>query len=137
MFDYFDFCSYCSYGGGSRRVPGAQHSPSDSARTVMPAKQKILSILDRARNAMEESYGGYEEISYEPAPAAAHYESYSYAHGHAPQQPPRPARYEVADYEPNKYVREYYHREATAHPGRFFQKKISFVFYLFFLEKFE
>lgn len=36
-------------------VPVPAHSPT-STRTVMPAKQKILSILDRARSAMEESY---------------------------------------------------------------------------------
>lgn len=30
--------------------------PNSGARTVMPAKQKILSILDRARSAMEETY---------------------------------------------------------------------------------
>lgn len=39
---------------------------------VMPAKTKIMSILDRARIAMEESYG-YEE-PYEPSePAYGHY----------------------------------------------------------------
>lgn len=39
---------------------------------VMPAKTKIMSILDRARIAMEESYG-YEE-PYEPSdPAYEHY----------------------------------------------------------------
>lgn len=80
----------------------------------MPAKQKILSILDRARNAMEESYGGYEEPIYEAPPPAAHYDAY-----YPPVAPTsRSSRYEVQDYEPTEYRRDYYHREATAYPGK-------------------
>ncbi|KAG5881144.1 hypothetical protein JTB14_020847 [Gonioctena quinquepunctata] len=61
---------------------------------VMPAKTKIMSILDRARVAMEESYG-YEEETYEqPAP------SYEYSHSHS-----RP--YSSNQYEP-EYEEEYY-----------------------------
>lgn len=41
--------------GVSSIVPGPR-SPVPTPR-VMPAKTKILSILDRARVAMEESYG--------------------------------------------------------------------------------
>lgn len=37
-----------------RPPPPAARAPT--TRTVMPAKTKILSILDRARVAMEESY---------------------------------------------------------------------------------
>lgn len=82
----------------------------------MPAKQKILSILDRARNAMEESYGGYEEPIYEAPPPAAHYDAY-----YPPVAPTsRSSRYEVQDYEPTEYRRDYYHREATAYPGKWF-----------------
>lgn len=86
----------------------------------MPAKQKILSILDRARNAMEESYGGYDEMPYDAAPPPPHYETYSYGHGHAPPQATRTPRYDVGEYEPAKYVRDYYHREPIAHPGKLF-----------------
>lgn len=84
----------------------------------MPAKQKILSILDRARNAMEESYGGYEEPIYEaPPPPAAHYDAY-----YPPVAPTsRSSRYEVQEYEPTEYRRDYYHREATAYPGKWRQ----------------
>lgn len=43
----------------------------------MPAKTKILSILDRARVAMEESYGGaYDESVYEPHHSVHHDRSY-------------------------------------------------------------
>lgn len=100
-------------------------SPSHSARTVMPPKQKIMSILDRARSAMEESYG-YEEPTYEVAPAAPHYESYSYSH-HVPASTSRAPRYETTEYEPKSYTRDYYHqREATSYPGKLF----SFSFFL-------
>lgn len=82
----------------------------------MPAKQKILSILDRARNAMEESYGGYDE-PYE-APPPPHYDTYS-AYAHPPSAPiPRSSRYEV-EYDAGEYRRDYYHREATSYPGTF------------------
>lgn len=93
---------------------GAPRSPSagGSSRTVMPAKQKILSILDRARNAMEESYGGYEEPAYE-APPPPHYETYSYP----PAPTSRSTRYDVPEYETTDYRRDYYHREATSYPG--------------------
>lgn len=44
----------------------------------MPAKTKILSILDRARIAMEESYGGYEERErYPPPPSDYEYSRYA------------------------------------------------------------
>ncbi len=94
--------------------PPPRSPTSGSSRTVMPAKQKILSILDRARNAMEESYGGYEEPIYEAPPPAAHYDAY-----YPPVAPTsRSSRYEVQDYEPTEYRRDYYHREATAYPGK-------------------
>lgn len=34
----------------------------------LPAKTKVLSILDRARQAMEESYGGYDDPEMGSAP---------------------------------------------------------------------
>lgn len=61
-------------GGHMRGVPRGQMTPR-----VMPAKTKILSILDRARMAMEESYG-FEE-AYEPNEAAAY--DYMGSQGHA------------------------------------------------------
>lgn len=86
----------------------------------MPAKQKILSILDRARSAMEETYPVYEEPIYESAPPS-HYDSYSYSHAphghsHAHVTAPRSARYEVPEYE-TEYRRDYYHREAPSYTG--------------------
>ncbi|XP_074035832.1 quaking related 54B isoform X2 [Leptinotarsa decemlineata] len=60
---------------------------------VMPAKTKIMSILDRARVAMEESYG-YEEEQYE-APAAA---PYDYSHNSRPY-----SSNQYDDYEPDYY----------------------------------
>ncbi|XP_049826743.1 KH domain-containing, RNA-binding, signal transduction-associated protein 2 isoform X2 [Aethina tumida] len=90
----------------------ATRTPVSTPR-VMPAKTKIMSILDRARIAMEESYG-YDDEPYDPAPASYdpappygstlgggsssgtnHSRSYSsYHHHHEP------------DYEPTDYYRE-------------------------------
>lgn len=82
----------------------------------MPAKQKILSILDRARTAMEETYPSYEEAIYEDAPGA-HYDNYSYGQ-HAHSSAPRTARYDTSDYDA-EYRREYYHqREPPAYAGK-------------------
>lgn len=80
----------------------------------MPAKQKILSILDRARSAMEEAYPPYEEPIYETGPV--HYENYAYVqHGHSSAS--RAPRYDVHhDYEPD-YRREYY-REPPSYAGK-------------------
>lgn len=80
----------------------------------MPAKQKILSILDRARTAMEETYPTYEEAIYEGAPGA-HYDNYSYGQ-HAHSSAPRTARYEAADYDA-EYRRDYY-REPPTYAGK-------------------
>ncbi|XP_059622982.1 KH domain-containing, RNA-binding, signal transduction-associated protein 2-like isoform X2 [Phlebotomus argentipes] len=89
-----------------------------SGRTVMPAKQKIMSILDRARTAMEESYGPpptsarqYEEAAVFDDPP---YEGYSYAH-HSSAIPSR-TRYEIPEYDPPEYRREYY-RGSPTYPG--------------------
>lgn len=104
----------------SYRAPaqGSQpRSPNSTTRTVMPAKQKILSILDRARNAMEESYGVYDEPAGYEQPA--HYEGYSYSHP-PPPSAPRTSRYEVPEYEPNEYGREYYREATTYPPGKHF-----------------
>nr|XP_022913732.1 KH domain-containing, RNA-binding, signal transduction-associated protein 3-like [Onthophagus taurus] len=73
---------------------------------VMPAKTKILSILDRARVAMEESYG-YED-TYDPAdpgydhypPSSGHGRSYSTGHSYE------------AEYETD------YYREASSSYGK-------------------
>ncbi|XP_037031949.1 KH domain-containing, RNA-binding, signal transduction-associated protein 3-like isoform X4 [Bradysia coprophila] len=64
------------------------------------------------RSPTSESYGGYEEPIYEAPPPAAHYDAY-----YPPVAPTsRSSRYEVQDYEPTEYRRDYYHREATAYP---------------------
>lgn len=65
-----------SVGRGSLRPPGV--APRAAALTSLaapmpprpvPGKTKVLSILDRARAAMEESYGGYDDGYYDaPAP---------------------------------------------------------------------
>lgn len=69
---------------------------------VMPAKTKIMSILDRARIAMEESYG-YEE-PYEPTEPG-----YDYT-------PPIHSRaaYAAHHYEP-EYEPEYYREGSVAY----------------------
>lgn len=42
----------------------------------LPAKTKVLSILDRARQAMEESYGGYDDMGPDMGgPASGFYDS--------------------------------------------------------------
>lgn len=65
---------------------------------VMPAKTKIMSILDRARIAMEESYG-YEDDPYEPAPATYDYSS-SLSHSRSYSS------HHYDDYEPPEYYRD-------------------------------
>lgn len=72
---------------------------------VMPAKTKIMSILDRARIAMEESYG-YEE-PYEPTDP-----------GYAYTPPPSHSR---SGYPPHHYEAEYepeYYRESSVPYGK-------------------
>lgn len=59
------------------RPPPRGAPPANSPRGVVPAKTKIMSILDRARAAMEDTYGaggGYDD-SYDPAEPT--YDSYS------------------------------------------------------------
>lgn len=68
---------------------------------VMPAKTKILSILDRARIAMEESYG-FEE-PYEPSDPS--YEHYSAPVSHS--------RSSYSGHYEDEYEPEYYRESAT------------------------
>lgn len=72
---------------------------------VMPAKTKILSILDRARIAMEESYSGAYEEPYEPNEPA--YDPYSTSVSNSRSS------YSTHHYEPHEYETEYY-RESTS-----------------------
>lgn len=80
---------------------------------VMPAKTKIMSILDRARIAMEESYG-YEE-AYEPP---ERYVESSY---------PAHSTYSRVPYE-EEYAREEYYREP---PDTYGGKNILITFYIY------
>lgn len=77
---------------------------------VMPAKTKIMSILDRARIAMEESYGF--EDAYEP-PEPTGYETYSSPISHS-----RSSYSAAHHYEP-EYETDYY-RDSSAAYGKFF-----------------
>lgn len=70
---------------------------------VMPAKTKIMSILDRARVAMEESYG-FDEEGYAPSPP-----SYEYSSSLPPSRSYSSHHYEP-DYEP-----EYYRESSTSY----------------------
>ncbi|XP_034651562.1 KH domain-containing, RNA-binding, signal transduction-associated protein 2 isoform X3 [Drosophila subobscura] len=56
---------------------------SSFSKNVLAPKQKVMSILEKARTAMDETYGGYDDgIGYDPHQS---YESYSYgSHGHGP-----------------------------------------------------
>ncbi|KAF7273221.1 hypothetical protein GWI33_014073 [Rhynchophorus ferrugineus] len=69
----------------------ATRTPVITPRPVMPAKTKIMSILDRARVAMEESYG-YDEDYYDTA----------YIHA-APSATSKSRSYYTYDYEPEYY----------------------------------
>ena len=77
--------------------------PASTPR-VMPAKTKIMSILDRARIAMEESYtyddGGYDQVE-------SAYESYMGGPGGRSTR----ANYSTHHYEPD-YEQDYY-RDGT------------------------
>ncbi|XP_026466189.1 KH domain-containing, RNA-binding, signal transduction-associated protein 3-like isoform X3 [Ctenocephalides felis] len=92
---------------GVSNVVSGPRSPVPTPR-VMPAKTKILSILDRARVAMEESYG-YEEPPFESSYGGG--DSYSYS---APPPPSSRVRYSApahpADYEPAEYGEYAYRR---------------------------
>ncbi|KAK5648138.1 hypothetical protein RI129_003030 [Pyrocoelia pectoralis] len=72
---------------------------------VMPAKTKIMSILDRARIAMEESYGGAYEEPYEPNEPS--YDSYPTTVSHSR------STYSSHHYSHPEYEPEYY-RESSA-----------------------
>ncbi|XP_067628343.1 KH domain-containing, RNA-binding, signal transduction-associated protein 2 isoform X2 [Eurosta solidaginis] len=104
------------------RTPQPPQNLPFSKNTVAP-KQKVLSILEKARTAMEETYGrGYEDpITYDQ-PA---YDAYSYGHGgptthaahtgHVPSNTgigtsniaPR-GPYDVSDYDTDYNRRDYY-----------------------------
>lgn len=120
-------------GGGSiNAIGGAKNTPHHNYRSsqqtsfsknVLAPKQKVMSILEKARTAMDETYGrGYDDgIGYDPHQS---YDSYSYgSHGHGPHGPPanilggvggisggggRGGHYESSDYEPDYGRREYY-----------------------------
>ncbi|XP_034103980.1 KH domain-containing, RNA-binding, signal transduction-associated protein 2 [Drosophila nasuta] len=101
---------------------------SSFSKNVLAPKQKVMSILEKARTAMDETYGrGYEDgIAYDPHQS---YDAYSYAshgvhgHGHGPPTSilggvgnvtgvggggVRGGHYETADYETDYSRRDYY-----------------------------
>lgn len=83
-------------------------SSAAAARTVMSSKQKILSILDRARSAMDETYSArYEDPDghYEPEP-------YEYGYNHSSAVPSK-SKYDAADYHHSEYRRDYYRESPT------------------------
>ncbi|KAL7735763.1 hypothetical protein ACLKA6_020012 [Drosophila palustris] len=107
---------------------GAQQS--SFSKNVLAPKQKVMSILEKARTAMDETYGrGYEDgIAYDPHQS---YDAYSYAshvvhgHGHGPPTSilggvgnisgvggggggVRSGHYESSDYETDYTRRDYY-----------------------------
>ncbi|KAF2895798.1 hypothetical protein ILUMI_10364 [Ignelater luminosus] len=83
----------------------ATRAPVTTPR-VMPAKTKIMSILDRARIAMEESYAGNYEEPYEPNEPA--YDPYPVSHTRS--------SYSSHHYDPSEYDAAYY-RESSASYG--------------------
>ncbi|XP_055610381.1 KH domain-containing, RNA-binding, signal transduction-associated protein 2-like [Uranotaenia lowii] len=101
-------------------VAAAPPPPTMAPVRAVPPQKKVLSILDKARAAMEETYGArpvarYEEPTYEHA-----YEPPGYSYHQSPHAPPPPRpKYapapEAAEYEP-EYRQEYYHRPEPARP---------------------
>ncbi|XP_030375618.1 KH domain-containing, RNA-binding, signal transduction-associated protein 2 [Scaptodrosophila lebanonensis] len=98
------------------------------SKSVLAPKQKVMSILEKARTAMDETYGrGYDDgIGYDPHQS---YDTYSYGshstvHGHGPHGPPtsilggvgsigggggvRGGHYDTQEYEPEYGRRDYY-----------------------------
>ncbi|XP_017961599.1 KH domain-containing, RNA-binding, signal transduction-associated protein 2-like [Drosophila navojoa] len=120
-------------GGSSMSKNSAHHNYRSSqqasfSKNVLAPKQKVMSILEKARTAMDETYGrGYDDgISYDPHQT---YDAYSYAshggHAHGPHGPPnnilggvgnisgvsggtRGGHYETQDYETDYSRRDYY-----------------------------
>lgn len=119
--------------GTGKNVPhigyrGVQQS--SFSKNVLAPKQKVMSILEKARTAMDETYGrGYEDgIAYDPHQS---YDAYNYAshivhgHGHGPPTSilggvgnisgvsgvgggVRGGHYETSDYEADYTRRDYY-----------------------------
>ncbi|KAH8280424.1 hypothetical protein KR018_006984 [Drosophila ironensis] len=119
-------------GGPINAVGGAKNAvhhgyrgsqPSSFSKNVLAPKQKVMSILEKARTAMDETYGrGYDDgLGYDPHQS---YDGYSYGnHGHGPHGPPsnilggvggmsgggvRGGHYDNSDYEPDYGRRDYY-----------------------------
>ncbi|EDW01377.1 GH21401 [Drosophila grimshawi] len=123
-------------GGGSGMSKNVSHhgyrgsQQSSFSKNVLAPKQKVMSILEKARTAMDETYGrGYDDgISYDLHQS---YDGYSYpshgGHGHGQHGPPtsilggvgnisgvgagggvRGGHYETQDYETDYSRRDYY-----------------------------
>ncbi|XP_028159899.1 KH domain-containing, RNA-binding, signal transduction-associated protein 2-like isoform X4 [Ostrinia furnacalis] len=79
------------------RMPPAPPMPRG-----MPGKTKVISILDRARNAMENSYGGYEDpYAMPPEPPVSR----------QPRGPPRASEQEFYYDRPDRYYDEGFYKQ--------------------------
>ncbi|XP_055857148.1 KH domain-containing, RNA-binding, signal transduction-associated protein 2 isoform X1 [Episyrphus balteatus] len=89
-----------------------QQQPQPSfAKNSIPPKQKVMSILEKARSAMDESYSrGYDEqTAYEPQT----YDSYSY--GHAQTHGPPHGQTSRTPYDTQEYEQDYNRRDYYQH----------------------
>ncbi|XP_044727347.1 KH domain-containing, RNA-binding, signal transduction-associated protein 2-like isoform X3 [Chrysoperla carnea] len=87
--------------------------PPAGTRGVMPAKTKILSILDRARVAMEESYGAvYDDPAYEAPPHHGVHER-SYVEYVAPSSHAYSSSHHYDEYDTEYYPSSSRHHEAA------------------------
>ncbi|XP_002074901.3 KH domain-containing, RNA-binding, signal transduction-associated protein 2 [Drosophila willistoni] len=113
-------------GAGSGPKNSTHHSyrgnqATSFSKNVLAPKQKVMSILEKARTAMDETYGRYDDGS--PYDQHQPYDGYSYAasHGHGPptgilggvgnltnQGGGLGRHYDGAEYDPDYGRREYY-----------------------------
>ncbi|KAF5275036.1 hypothetical protein FQA39_LY06973 [Lamprigera yunnana] len=85
---------------------------------VMPAKTKILSILDRARIAMEESYSGSYEEPYEPNEPT--YDPYASTVSHSRSS-------YSTHYDSHDYDTEYYRESTSVYEGSQIPPEIDYI----------
>lgn len=113
----------------SMEAPTPPPPPQIAMSRQIPAQKKVLSILDKARAAMEETHGP-SSSSFRPMAPAQRYEEPVYEHGYEPTYayhpagPPQPRpKYAPQPQEAPEYEQEYrreYYREPAPYAGNLY-----------------